>query len=232
MLLRPPDASDALVDAIVDLGGIPVPVPLSEFVAEPGVVDAIRAELARVPDYLVFTSARGVRAAAPALGGLTPATDLAAVGPATAEALEALGLPSPFVPPSSTAASLAAALPPKGSNRVLAPLAELAGSDLEQGLTDRGFSVVTLVAYRLRPLEPDPLRWQIARTADAVVFTAPSVVDRYVAVGGRPRPLLVSIGPRTTARLAATGWDGIVEASTHDGDGIVDALVASLDPDS
>lgn len=232
LLLRPPDAPPDLALAITDLGGAPVEIPLSEFVTVDGIVDRVRAALATGPDHVVFTSARGVRAVADALIGLAPGTMLAAVGTATAAALTDLGFEVGFVPSRSTAAALAAELPFRGANRVVAPLAEQAGPDLVDGLVARGFTVTSLVAYRLRPVDPDPGAWAEAVTAGTVVFTAPSLVDRYRERGGTERPVMISIGPRTTARLADHGWTGVIEAPTHDLQGIVSALVASAHPGS
>ncbi|MEZ5412473.1 MAG: uroporphyrinogen-III synthase [Acidimicrobiales bacterium] len=169
-----------------------------------------------------------------------PGVRVAAVGPATAEALRRAGVEPDLVPPTATAADLAAAFPPApapaaggSAARVLAPLAELAGDDLVEGLRAKGWTVDRIDAYRLA--EPPPLPAGAALPdglvgADAVAFTSPSVVDRFCDRFGPALvpPLVACIGPRTAARAGQRGLAGLVTAEDHTAPGLVAALVAAL----
>ena len=73
---------------------------------------------------------------------------------------------------------------------------------------------------------------QLAAVADAdyVTFTSSSTVRFFFesagrGAGWRPRARLVSIGPVTSATLREHGLEPDVEASRHDIDGVVDALI-------
>jgi uroporphyrinogen-III synthase len=223
-----------LSDAIRSLGGDAVAVPLVAVVEPADDGSALRRALgrARAYDWLVVTSANGARAIAD-LARTAPGERvwaLAAVGSATARTLHELGFAVDFVPSVATGTTLAAELPGRGDNRVLAPLAELAGPELEQGLVGRGFTVDRVDAYRLVDVEPQVDDRLALRHADALVFTSPSIVERFQVCGLSPgRAAIVSIGPRTTRSLRVAGLVPVHEASPHDVDGIVRALVAVLD---
>lgn len=244
VLLRPADAPRELAAALEDEGAELVEIPLVEVEVADGFVERLAGRLDPGPDgvgydYLVFTSARGVGAAAPvleqAISDERPLPLVAVVGTATARAVEALGLDVAFVPSRSTAACLAEELPAVGSKQVLAPLAELAGPDLAEGLEARAFRVDVDVAYRLVPAIPDAGLWaSVANGAVGgsepvvVVFTSPSLVDRWVELGGSSPPMAVSIGPRTSDRLRHHGMGPVVEADPHNAHGIVTAALAAV----
>ena len=162
---------------------------------------------------------------------------MAAVGPATSEALRRGGVEPDVVPASATAADLAAAFPPApdGSSgcRVLAALAELAGDDLVDGLRAKGWQVDRVDAYRLADLPP-PTPGTAPPPgldgADAVAFTSPSTVDRFCDRFGPALvpPVVACIGPRTADRARQRGLSGIVTASEHTTPGLLVTLTAAL----
>ncbi len=231
-VFRTIEQSGTLAAAIAELGGIPVVVPLVGVGPPADSGRALAEVVARLLDFdwIVFTSSNGVRSVADlATEVLVDHPGLAAVGHATAASLRTLGAAVTFVPSRATAHDLAAELPRRGDNRVLAPLAELAGPDLVDGLTHRGFRVDRVDAYRLVELSPEPSQRSAAGAADAAVFTSPSLVDCYRSGGLAPvPPVLVSIGPRTSNRMREHGMTPTVEADPHDVDGIVAALVRAF----
>lgn len=228
-VFRTLEQSGTLASAIEELGGIPVVVPLVgvEPPADSGTALAGVVQRLMDFDWVVFTSSNGVRSVADlAAGSMTEHPGLAAVGQATAASLRTLGASAIFVPSIATAQDLAAELPPRGNNRVLAPLAELAGPDLVDGLSSRGFRVERVDAYRLVGVPLEPAQCSAAAGADAAVFTSPSLVDCYRSAGLAPLPpILVSIGPRTSSRMREQGMPPTVEADPHDVGGIVAALL-------
>ncbi len=196
-------------------------------------------------EWLVFTSPNGVRAFFH--DGLAPAgldaralaaVRVAAIGPGTAHALGTRGLRADLIPKRFVAESLLEAFPPPSTPgaRVLVARAEVARDILPDGLRERGYAVDVLPVYRTRPATPDPAL--VARVVegrfDAVTFTSSSTVDNFCAqVDPRPDPfpLVVSIGPVTSATAVERGLRVDAEADPHTIDGLVATLLAVLGAD-
>ena len=239
IVCRSSDDADALLDELRTLGADPIVVPLQRRAAPRDGGLALRRALDAIADYrwLVVTSANGVRAFSEALGQRTPPATLqmAAVGPATAAALTAAGFSVDLVAPVATAAHLAAAFPPSGpADAVLAPLAELASDDLSQGLGAKGYRVDQVEAYRMEDVtveaEEATAVGRAVGCADAVLFTAPSLVDRFVEVFSLASvpAVTVCIGPRTAERARQHGIPEPITATEHHQSGLLRALVRSL----
>ncbi|MGQ9524452.1 MAG: uroporphyrinogen-III C-methyltransferase [Armatimonadota bacterium] len=166
-------------------------------------------------DWIVFTSANGVRYFTEwilrdvgdirAIGS----AKLAAIGPATAEAISNRGLRVEFQPDREVAEALAEGLPGSlDGRRVLIPRAEDARDVLPEILSARGAEVTVLPVYRTVPAEPgtapevaDMLR---QGDLDALTFTSSSTVGNFVRLFGTdwlavsPHPPVVAcIGPIT-----------------------------------
>jgi len=192
--------------------------------------------------WLVFTSANGVRAFfergldaagldARALGGLR----LAAIGPGTAAALEARGLRPDLVPDRFVAESLLEGFPAPATpgERVLLARAEQARDVLPEGLGERGYVVDVLPVYRTVPAEPDPSVVEQIRAGkvDALTFTSSSTVTNFVDAIGEltgPQPLVVSIGPVTSATARERGLRVDAEADPHTIEGLVEAALQAI----
>jgi uroporphyrinogen III methyltransferase/synthase len=192
--------------------------------------------------WLVFTSANGVRAFfergldaagldARALGGVR----LAAIGPGTAAALEARGLRPDLVPERFVAESLLEGFPEPGTpgERVLLARAEQARDVLPEGLGERGYVVDVLTVYRTVPAEPDPVLVERVRSGgvDAVTFTSSSTVSNFLDAVGPipdPRPVVVSIGPVTSATARDRGLPVDAEAAEHTIHGLVQTVLERL----
>ena len=187
--------------------------------------------------WLAVTSVNGVRALSEALRGRTPPGTLqvAAVGPATAAALVAAGFTVELLAPVATASELATAFPAGGrAEAVLALLAERASDDLSAGLEAKGYRVDRVDAYRMEEVavgadELDAIGRAVSG-ADAVLFTAPSLVDRFVEVFSLASvpPLCVCIGPRTAEQARQRGIADPIVATEHHQAGLLQALVRSI----
>lgn len=191
-------------------------------------------------DWVVLTSANGVRAMTEAMAGQSHPSEqswpngvsVAAVGPATAAAAAAAGLPVDLVPTVATADALAAAFPdpPEGGDRVLAPLAQLAGDTIVDGLGAKGWRVERVEAYRtVAPVDQASTPGLAAGLAtapgvDAVAFFSPSTVDRWVDRFGCAAAVAVCVGPSTAARAEQQGFAQVLTAEPHSEDGVVAAL--------
>jgi uroporphyrinogen III methyltransferase/synthase len=192
--------------------------------------------------WLVFTSANGVDAFFDR--GLVPAgldtralgwVQVAAIGPGTAAALARRGVRPDVVPERFVAESLLDAFPAPtaGSDRVLVARAEQARDVLPEGLAERGYGVDVLPVYRTVRTEPDPAHLALVRegAVDAITFTSSSTVTNFCDVVGElpdPQPLVVSIGPVTSATARDRGLRVDAEADPHTIDGLITALLDSF----
>lgn len=156
-------------------------------------------------DWVVVTSPNGAAELARRL--TAPPRKLAAVGPGTAAELRANGLEPDLVPSVHTQEGLAAELPP--GRRLLA------AAEGARRVLDADF----LPLYRTHELQPP------APDGDVALLASPSAARALAATGSRLP--VVAIGPQTAAAAREAGLEVLVEATSHDLDGLVEA-VASL----
>jgi uroporphyrinogen III methyltransferase / synthase len=228
-----------LVGALERAGAIVVELPLTRQVDPADGGAALRAAAAAVGDvaWVVLSSLNAVErfmAEVPdarALAGVL----VAAVGPATADALRTAGVEPDLVPAEHSARGLVEEFPDApdgGCRRVLFPCADLAPDTVAAGLASKGWDVARVEAYRTVPLAV-PEAAVLARVAgsDALVLTATSSVRAFTALrtpegAAVPAPShVVCIGPSTAAAAREAGLPGVHEAWGASADGIVAELV-------
>lgn len=221
-----------LLERLTELGAHPIHVPLIETI-EP--VDG-GAELRRAlsstdaSTWLAFTSVNGVDAVASALDG-APVGRIAVVGASTAERVESFGWPIAEVAGEPSAAGLAATLPAGPGDRVVAPLAELASSDLADGLRAKGIDVEVVTAYRTVIPEVSAADLVAVAKSDAVLITAPSVIQRLSnLVDPANLPPLIAIGRTSAAATRSLGLSVAAQATEPTVDGLIAAVVRTLGP--
>jgi uroporphyrinogen-III synthase len=240
LITRAPRQASELADRLRELGAIPIVVPTIE-IGPPSSFAALDAALASLPDFdlIAFTSGNAVEAyhARVQLLGITaPPKRIAVVGPATARALEAIGLQVDVMPATYTAEALGAMLAPEASGlRILLLLAEDAPEILGDALAAAGADVTIAAAYRNRIPEASlaavtSLFSDAASYPDAVTFTSASTAANLVALldaAGLTLPAGVvraSIGPITSRALRDLGLRPQVEAT----ESTIPTLVAAL----
>jgi uroporphyrinogen III methyltransferase / synthase len=197
-------------------------------------------------DWLIFTSANGVHAFFAAffrafkdlrdLGGAR----FAAVGSATAAALQALHLQVDLVPPEYHARRIVKALQELGSLenlRVLLLRAEVATPELPRLLEDQAAIVDDVACYRTEADLEDPAgagTRLLEEGADWITFTSGSTARHFharfpLADLRRKFPglRLASIGPETTKALAELGVKPELEAKPHTTEALLQAIVKS-----
>jgi uroporphyrinogen-III synthase len=160
-------------------------------------------------DWLLLTSRNGVEALFARLEGTLPR--VAVVGRGTAAALRERGVEPDLVARTSTQEGLAAELP-RPVGRAL-----FAGAEDARDVLVRELGAEFVPLYRTRPLRPERFP-----DGDLVVLASASAARGYAALGVE-HPV-VSIGPVTSAESVALGLTVVAEASTHDRDGLVEAV--------
>jgi uroporphyrinogen III methyltransferase / synthase len=154
---------------------------------------------------------------------------VAAIGPGTAAALADHGIIADVVPERFVAEGLVEALADVPVARALIARAADARDVLPDALRARGAEVDVVALYETvaEPLTDGQL--EAVGRADYVTFTSSSTVRFFLdAAGDRlaPDTRLVSIGPVTSGALRERGLEPHVEATRHDIDGVVEALVS------
>jgi uroporphyrinogen III methyltransferase/synthase len=246
VVTRARSQSATLSGRLAALGAEVVEIPATriEPIESPAITESIR----RLSDYrwVIFTSQNAVdlfwnalRAAGRDARALT-GIEIAAVGPATANALLDIGIASDLSPERFVAEGLLDALRDRGDvrgARILYATAEGARDVLPDGLTELGASVNRVHLYRSVPNVEGAaeLKQRIASGVDLVTFTSASSVSAFADAVGRDAAAGVqgaSIGPITAAAARAIGVDIVVEARDSTIPGLVNAIVDHFAMDS
>lgn len=210
---RPDDERAARAAALLrDLGVEPLSDPM--LAVEP-TGEAPRADA----DVTVLTSKTGVELAA--TRGWAPGGDLAAIGPATAEALEAAGYEVDLTPAEFSSRGLVAALGPDVDGlRVEVARSDHGSAALTDGLNDAGAFVHETVLYRLvRPeMAGDSVDAAVDGGLDGACFTSSLTVEHFLetaaergvreeALRGLDGAVVGAIGEPTRDAAASHGID-------------------------
>jgi uroporphyrinogen-III synthase len=252
LVTRSPHQSSELATHLNALGLEPVLVPAIELVA-PSSFDALDAALADLAtfDWLIFTSANAVEAfhrrrESVGLGAAAVSARIAAIGPATARALESVGLKPDLIPAQAVAESLAEALLPHvrradgEPTRFLLVRAEEARDVLPGSLGGAGAEVAIAPAYRtvVPPGSIDAIRGLFADATQgvaAITFTSASTVRNLLSlceaagVALPPSALRISIGPITSETLRSFGYAPHAEALTASVAALAQAVREAID---
>jgi len=239
LVTRPVHQADSLADRLADLGAGVLIQPAIE-IGPPrdwAALDAVISQLADF-EWIVFSSANGVnyfleRLASRgldlrALGHV----QLAAIGPATAEALAARGLRADVQPEEFRAEALAAALLPAASGRrVLLVRASRGRETLAETLVAGGADVTQAVAYESRDVteaDPEVLDALAAGRVDWITVTSSAIARSLVRLLGDrlASARLAAISPLTAGVLAEAGYPPAAVASPYTVDGLAAAMMA------
>jgi len=243
IVTRPRAQLGALVRALEAMEAIPVQFPVMRIEPiedVPGLDEALRSVGAY--DWVVFTSANGVEVVWDRLARLGQASEsmrsrkVAAIGPATAEALRQRGVETAYVPESYVGDDLASGLPKVQGMRVLLTRAAESRPALPELLAKRGAQVDEFPVYRAVAESPGAEALaELRRGAAVLTFTSPSTVRFFVAAldgtGLDPRrlpadPVIACIGPVTAEAARRAGLAPRVVAQVYTTAGLVEALAA------
>jgi uroporphyrinogen-III synthase len=245
LVTRPPPGGSELAAMLEAEGMAALLSPAVEVLPpnDPGPLNDVASRVARGDfDWIVFTSAEGVRSFARASAVLDPERPprarIAAVGAATAAAASAEGWAVDLVPDRHTSEGLLEELL-RGRSlegvRMLLPVAEQARDVLPEGLRARGAQVEVITAYRTvarAGRELDDLRSLVqGRGVDLVTFASPSAVESFAeGVGDDALGIpVVAIGPVTAEAAERLGFRVVAVADPHTNAGLVRAVRGWLD---
>jgi uroporphyrinogen III methyltransferase / synthase len=245
LVTRAAEQAPALSERLRALGGEPVEFPVLS-IADPEDPGPLDTAIGRLESYrwLVLTSANGVERLIARLqtAGLGPESlrhlRVAAVGTATAEALQSHGVAVDVLPHRFRGASVPeamASLLQKG-DRVLMARAALADPAAAEGLRSLGAAVDDVPAYRTVPAGGDAeriLSELAAGRIDYVTLTSGSAVTYLLAVLGGPGPLggtrIACIGPETARAAVDSGLSVAIVAAEATAAGLAAALAADAE---
>ena len=245
VVTRSKGGEDALAARLRELGAEVREIPSISFgpPADPGPLDAALRDLSRF-EWAVFASATAVERTVARLAdlGIPVASlariSLAAVGPATADALARAVREPDLVPAEAKGEKMAAALAPRvRGRRVLLPRPAEGRPELLDGLRAAGAHVEAVEAYRTVPAPAEAVRplagWLAAGEVAAVAFASPSAVRAVIAGLGPDAALLrrvplAAIGPTTAEALRAEGLEVAAQPARYTGADLAEAIAARV----
>jgi len=245
LVTRPREQAAGVVGRLAALGSEPILAPAIEIAPPPewGELDALLRGLAE-RDWVVFTSANGVRCAAERareIGATLPGEappKLAAIGPATARALAEAWRPPDAVPERYLSEEVAEALGDAAGQRVALARADIARRELPEELRRRGACVEEIVAYSVRSAPDGEALRGLVGPPDIIAFGSPSAVRGLHALLQDLRREswlrgsdLACIGPVTEHAVRELGLTPRWVASSYTWDGLVDAIVGEGEED-
>ncbi len=192
-------------------------------------------------DWVIFTSANGVRVFFDTLGGLGKdarvfgGMKIAAIGPRTAETLQQFGIRADFVPGVFTGRELARQLigyTELRGKRVLLLRSEIASDELVKGLEAGEAEVADVAVYTamahkgdsaglIAQMQQGRIQWLTFASPSAVRSFFEQIPPEVVLSYGVK---VASVGPVTSKELAQFDVRVDVEATEHTIDGLLDAI--------
>lgn len=242
VITRPEAQAEAFSERLQTLGARVIHFPTIQ-IGPPASWDALDDALARLESYqwIIFTSANGVRyffrrlresgRDVRYLKGLR----ICAIGPATAEVIEGMGIGVDLVPEkylSEGVVEAFAAWNIQGA-KVLLPRAETARDVIPEGLTAQGARVDTVPVYRTvtsAGKKEEMERLLKKKSVDVITFTSPSTVNGFMEIMGKdfvlPEQVRIAvIGPITAAAAKKASLPIHILQETY----TIPGLVAGID---
>lgn len=194
-------------------------------------------------DWVVFTSANAVEVVFDnpglpkgdqGLGGKGSGVRVAAIGPKTAEALQARGVMPDFVPDEYVAESILPGLGDVHGKWILLPRAEIARKALPEAIAEAGGIPHEIAVYQTLPAQPDPEGLAALKSGvDIVTLTSPSTVQNFTAIAQQNgldplclpgNPLFACIGPITEQAAREAGLVNLVVANEYTTEGLIQII--------
>lgn len=245
VITRPAAQAQPLIDGLKAAGAVPILFPTIDIAPiqdNPPLGLALRHLSAY--DWIVFTSANGVRAVADHLAALTlnavalNGSRIAAIGPVTAAALRDLGVHVDLQPEAYIAEAIFAALQARGAvtgQRFLLLRADIARATLREQLQTAGAQVEEVPVYHTVSGSPDAAAFaEVRRGVDVLTFTSSSTVRYFfdllpeaVTIAANAR--IVCIGPITAQTARDYGLHVTHVAEVYTVPGLLTALQSAVE---
>ena len=242
VITRPEPQADEMAELLLREGARVIRFPTVR-IAPPESWEGLDGALGRIEDYrwVVFTSANGVgfffrrlKEAGRDVRDLK-GVGVCTIGPATAAAVEKLGLRVDIVPREFVSEGVVKAFQGVDlrGKRVLLPRAAVARDVIPRGLAELGAKVDVVVAYRT--VNSGRKRSELGKLigegkVDVITFTSPSTVSNFFEIMGKDYALpagveVACIGPVTEKAAVRAGLRVDILQETYTVPGLVQSLV-------
>jgi uroporphyrinogen-III synthase len=241
LITRPKSQNLLLSKKLRELGATTIDLPTIAIIPAQN-TDRLDQSIREISEFnwIVFTSVYGVRFFLERMVVLGVSFDklrnlkVAAIGPATAAALDRVGKRPDYVPAEYLSEKIASGLGNLRGKRILLPRADIASKKLPELLREYGAIVEEVVAYRTvvpSDLLPDRVKSTLSQGIDVMTFTSPSTVRNLAQViGVNELPGLLKtvkvacIGPVTAEATRELGIHVDIVAENHTINALVEAI--------
>jgi uroporphyrinogen III methyltransferase / synthase len=189
-------------------------------------------------DWVVFTSTNAVEIVfdrhSPHLIAERAKVKFVAVGPKTAESLQARGVTPDLVPEEYIAEAILADLGDLRGKWVLLPRAEIARKALPEAIFRAGGIPHEIAVYETLPVRPDADALSVLESGvDVITLTSPSTVHNFVSIARQHgldplslpgNPLFACIGPITEQAAREEGLVKRVTAKEYTTEGLIEVI--------
>ena len=236
LITRPRSQADDFAEKLRSAGFEAIYFPVIEIRPIEDNVELDRAlEKLSCYEWVVFTSVNAVDVVARRMLSPTKQSPrFAAVGPKTAEALQARGITPDFVPDEYIPEAILPRLGDLRGKWVLLPRAEIARKVLPDAIVNAGGIAHEIAVYKTLPALPDVEGLAALRSGvDVVTFTSPSTVQNFIAIAKQHgldpfnlpnNPRFACIGPITEQAAREEGFDNLIVAIEYTTDGLIQAI--------
>ena len=241
LITRPRDQAEEFARQLQALGAIPIFFPVIRIatIQDSSALDRALRQLDRY-NWLVLTSVNGVRAVwermvVLQISKLPQQLKIAAIGPKTAAALTAEGVPPDFVPKEYIAEAILPGLGDLTGQSVLLLRADISRPALQQAISQAGGVAHEIPVYTTQPARPDPQALlALHQGVDVITFTSSSTVRNFVSLvrrsGSNPlllpgKPLFACIGPVTASTAVEEGLPVHLVAREYTTEGLIKTLL-------
>lgn len=252
LVTRPRVQAASFVDGLTAAGFEPIYFPVIEIHPIENNI-ALDQVLAKLDCYawVVFTSVNAVDVVFDAIAQKAPVSmmhsstcrdivpKVAAIGPKTAAALEARGVPPDFIPAEYVAEAILPGLGDLRGKWVLLPRAEIARKALPEAIVKAGGIAHEISVYKTLPAQPDAQGLAALRSGvDVITLTSPSTVQNFIAIARQngldplrlpKNPVFACIGPITEEAARDEGLINLVVASEYTTEGLIQ-IIHNLEP--
>jgi uroporphyrinogen III methyltransferase/synthase len=241
LVTRARKQASTLSRLLLEHGAQPVEMPVIEIQALPA-TDELDQAITHLDSYqwIVFTSVNGVEVFFQRLAALNldarclKGIKIGAIGPATARVITTYDLLPDYVPDVYTGEGFLAGIKDQGiaSSRFLLPRAEIADTELTEGISHLGAEVHEIAIYRtILPNEDcsEGRQMLLSGEIDMVTFTSSSTINNLLDLLGNESSSIMKarvacIGPKTAATAEKMGLNVDIVARENTIPGLVEAI--------